>query len=266
MISKIIVKIGYSALIILCLVAFFAFIYGVLNFTWQQWAPATCAPDACFCEGFNQGSIVQPINTWSSLAMILVPLVIMIVELREKSPHFRYVMFCWVLIILGVGTLYYHASLSFAGQFLDNLGMSLFATFILAYYIPYFYHGKSLVPYLLYVLINIGLAVLQFFVPETRRYLFATLVISTTIIGLALLHRQHDKKAAHYAIATIITFALAFIIWILDFQPNMCVKDSLVQGHALWHILGAIALVFLYLYYKKLDHDRGLPRAPGVLK
>jgi hypothetical protein len=41
----------------------------------------------------------------------------------------------------------------------------------------------------------------------------------------------------------------AYIIWILDNTRLVCFANSLFQGHAVWHILGAIAVLFLHRYY-----------------
>jgi dihydroceramidase len=41
----------------------------------------------------------------------------------------------------------------------------------------------------------------------------------------------------------------AYIIWILDNTRIVCFETSLLQGHALWHLLGAVSVVFLHQYY-----------------
>lgn len=42
---------------------------------------------------------------------------------------------------------------------------------------------------------------------------------------------------------------VAFVIWILDFTRFVCAPESWVQGHAAWHILGAVAAWYLFRYY-----------------
>jgi hypothetical protein len=44
---------------------------------------------------------------------------------------------------------------------------------------------------------------------------------------------------------------LAFVIWILDRERVLCAPESLLQGHAVWHILGAIAAVCLFRSYEE---------------
>jgi len=40
--------------------------------------------------------------------------------------------------------------------------------------------------------------------------------------------------------------ALAFVIWVLDLKRIVCAPESLRQGHAAWHLLGAVASVLLW--------------------
>ena len=52
--------------------------------------------------------------------------------------------------------------------------------------------------------------------------------------------------------------AVAYIIWILDNTRTICFEHSLIQGHAIWHILGAVAVLFLHKYYvsEKISSSR----------
>jgi hypothetical protein len=44
--------------------------------------------------------------------------------------------------------------------------------------------------------------------------------------------------------------ALAFGIWILDLSHIVCAPHSLLQGHAVWHLLCAASGGFVYVYYR----------------
>jgi hypothetical protein len=43
----------------------------------------------------------------------------------------------------------------------------------------------------------------------------------------------------------------AFVIWALDRERLICYPDSLLQGHALWHTLGAVAATCLFRSYEE---------------
>jgi cytochrome c biogenesis protein CcdA len=89
-----------------------------------------------------------------------------------------------------------------------------------------------------------------FIVPEMRRYLFGALVVLGLLSELFYIKKQHnpiETKWLKYAFAILL---IAFGIWILDLTKVVCEPTSLWQGHTLWHILSAIAIYLLHLYYR----------------
>ncbi len=54
-------------------------------------------------------------------------------------------------------------------------------------------------------------------------------------------------------------FLVAFAVWTLDLRGIMCAPDSLLQGHALWHLLNGAATLNVYLYFHPVAHRGGLP-------
>jgi hypothetical protein len=52
-------------------------------------------------------------------------------------------------------------------------------------------------------------------------------------------------------------FLLGFVFWKMEEWKIFCFPDSIVQFHAIWHILTSIALVYLYLFFRtevKVEH------------
>ena len=43
--------------------------------------------------------------------------------------------------------------------------------------------------------------------------------------------------------------AVAFTIWNLDQSGKLCAPESLLQGHAAWHVLGRTSLWLTFRYY-----------------
>ena len=50
--------------------------------------------------------------------------------------------------------------------------------------------------------------------------------------------------------ASLVSILIAASIWILDITDKLCSPTSIFQGHALWHILGALSIFLGYLYYR----------------
>ena len=55
---------------------------------------------------------------------------------------------------------------------------------------------------------------------------------------------------SHHFRRALTLIVVAFGIWILDITKVLCDPASPIQGHAVWHVLGAAATWFLFLYYR----------------
>lgn len=233
---------------------------GSINYAWTAWQPATCLPDRCFCEAIRPAVFRQPSNTWSSLGFVLAGLVVMRLGFNEATPaatrsnllmqHRGLIgLFSLALVLIGVGSAFYHASLSFYGQFVDVFGMYLIATFMVMYSLARMY-GRVRLMIVLYLVVNLALIFLLLYVPTLRRYAFGFWLL----LGLGLEYRytrqthvQINLKPLQHGL---VYMALAFGIWLLDISKTVCFAASWLQGHAVWHILGAISAFHLYLYYR----------------
>src|SRR3954451_24730354 len=138
-----------------------------------QWAPATCLPDHCFCEAIGSGAVAQPANAWSSLAFVLAGLWIAQPSAGSKykarnrmagEPAYRSLYGC-ALIAIGLGSYFYHATLSFAGQICDMSGMYLLITFSFLYRVPRIIRMPAGVTLLPYVAANLALLGFQMTFP-----------------------------------------------------------------------------------------------------
>ena len=218
---------------------------------WTSWRPATCLPDDCFCEGLRDALIRQPANTWSSLGFVVVALWIAARLARGHSSDRTALagaesgLFAGALVLVGLGSAFYHASLTFVGQVFDVSGMYLVATFILLHRLAPRWNLPPVLSVLGFVLVNGILMTAQVTTPSLRRIVFGLLLTS----ALAVEWRASRAGRAWLAAGAGL-MALAFAIWIVDRQRLACDPASLVQGHAAWHLLGALASACLYRSYE----------------
>jgi hypothetical protein len=257
-------------------------------------------PDTCFCEAIGAGFIRQPIDTWSNLAFVLVGLLILEDVLRSSSTRSNLLarrrvygfVYVFAVMLIGLGSWFYHASLTFAGQWFDVMGMYLLGTFMVLYNVarlsvsPWVTHphasrqgirmprprmmsGRTFA--LSYVLFNLALAISLIVVPELRRYLFGMLLVATIILEVLIRYRSRGfswKRADYtnrlkprfqtgYFIAALLIYLLAQIIWTLDLNHVVCDPAGLLQGHAVWHALTALSAGLLYLYYRSENLSGG---------
>ncbi len=218
---------------------------------WAGWQPATCLQTGCFCESANAHSpIRQAANTYSSLAFVFSGMLVMAgKQTVSRLPRGYAVIMGISSIIVGVGSAFYHASLTFIGQFFDVFGMFLLAGFTLVYAIERIWDLRLTTTLSLYLALNLFLSWLQIAIPDTRRYAFA--VVLMLALAFEYYFRLKKKPQIEVRWLWIGTGLLggAYIIWILDNTRLVCFENSLLQGHAIWHILGAIAVLFLHRYY-----------------
>ncbi len=218
---------------------------------WTNWRPATCLQQGCFCERPNQNSpIRQTANTLSSLGYIFSGTLAMIPfnNARRFSRGHAFV-FGAASLLIGVGSAFYHASLTFSGQFFDVLGMFMLATLMLVYAFERIRNLRFTATIRLYLVIVLFLSVLQISLPDTRRFVFALALIIALFFEARYLKQQTPIIDVNKLRLGIILLAVAYLIWILDNARIVCFETSLMQGHALWHLLGAASVWLLYQYY-----------------
>lgn len=218
--------------------------------SWQDWQQANCMPH-CFCEAVAQNKLLrQPTNTFSSFAFVFAGTFILFAKQNEKRlPEIYKIILGAAAIFIGIGSAFYHASLTFVGQFFDVFGMYLLVVFIFAYACQRLFRFKKPTTLTIYFGLNFIFALSLVYVPETRRYLFAFVLLTGLVIEIFARRTQKiliETKWWNHGFAL---FAVAFLIWIIDNKRIICDPQSFIQGHALWHLLGAIATLLLYLYY-----------------
>ncbi|HEX8695101.1 MAG TPA: ceramidase domain-containing protein [Longimicrobium sp.] len=238
------------------------------SLSWADWRPATCMPGRCFCELIRPGSIRQPANALSSAGFVLVGAWILAggatrgaghgVNPITRNPAYRAVYGTAVLLI-GFGSAFYHASLTFAGQFFDVFGMYLLATFIFLYNLARIRRLKTVTVVLGYVALNALLASLLYAVPALRRYLFAAVLLSALVPESLVRRRRTRELQGRHLLLALLLMAVGFGIWVLDITHRACSPSSWLQGHALWHVAGAAASLLVFGYYASEVDARAAP-------
>ena len=239
-------------------------IVSILGPEWHWFAPASCQPN-CFCELPRTGEVLlQPANSLSSLGFVAVGAWIML-DAAQPSPRramgvLATMWFGFTAIAIGIGSLFLHASLTLWGQFADVAGMYLLGAFILARAIAR-WRGLAAEPAVaVYALLCAALIAALWLWPDTRRWLFALLLLAALIVEWGLARPLRPGLRHRLLLWGLGLNLVAFAIWILDQTRTLCAPQSWLQGHALWHLLGAAAVLATYGYYRsEAAADHGLP-------
>ncbi len=248
---------------LLPLVAFAGILGGLIlissrNFAWVGWKLTTGFPDRIFCEGVHSGAIRQPMNAWSSVAFIpiglwvarrafldYVPSLHMPPVRRDKLYGYIYGL---ALVIMGIGSWVFHASLTYVGHFFDVAGMYFLGAFLFTYSISRKIHQSSGSFVLLYAAIVVPLVVLQWYWPDTSRVAFGGLVLGALAVEI-FVHKSLGNRLFLWSVESL---AAGFGVWILDETKLVCRPYSYLQGHALWHLLTAVSALCGYLYFRSI--------------
>lgn len=222
---------------------------------WSMYAPATCTATRCFCELPRTGDLLlQPANSWSAFGYVFAGfLMIVLAKTRDWAsafPPLAAQVFAIAAITVGIGSVLLHGTLTLWGQFFDVLGMYLVSGFLLVSALAKWLRIPDRRAAIYYVLLCVALVAVLIALPEVRRWLYGAVLITAIIIELVFARPLRPQVKTAYYFYGIIAKAVAFGIWNLDQHGKVCAPESLMQGHAIWHLLGALALWFAFLYYR----------------
>lgn len=229
------------------------------------WFGPQAGAGADFCEAARPGLIKQPANTWSNIGFILAGLTIgwqlsrgtFSANKNTITQKFFYgTFFACIVVMLGPGSMAMHATEASVGGWFDMLSMYLICSFTFAYALERFF-SLSVVWFIGIFALSLSTCLyvqeLPYHIPVVGFIgnfifgVFITLTVVFELLNTFVLKLQHQKK---YGLLSLGSLLLAFGIWNMWKNDSpMCDPQSLIQGHAIWHLLDALAAYFLFRYY-----------------
>jgi hypothetical protein len=218
---------------------------------WSDYAPGTVS----FCEERLCAWVVEPSNAWSSWAYVLVALWLLRQCRTPQGWSARLLAVTASCALIGIGSFAFHGTGIFIGEVIDQVGM-----FMLSALVPVFYLGRTrswsdtktaAVYVAAVVLSSLVLAVVR---PAGIPIFALQLAIGMGVEFYAR-HRSVDKSAWQPFMQSIAIFGVSFVIWAGDISKTVCVPTNhIVTGHAVWHVLDAIAIARLFAFYRAWNH------------
>ena len=221
---------------------------------WYPYAESFGPPNVKWCEQTLCQVISEPANTWSNLGYVLVAIWALVVayrrgysvELKQYGP---------ILGFLGVMSFLYHLSNFYGSQILDFVGMFAFIGWVIGMNLIRLgkLDGNRLLRFILMlnvVLIGVMQGMRMLGLKYQSIILLATLLISFT----EYLARHRQKVQYGYFFLSNLLLTIAFGFSISDVTRRFCDPQShgwFSQGHALWHWIGALSMVTIFLHYSQ---------------
>ena len=209
-----------------------------------------------FCEESLCAWIRQPANTWTNVGFLLAGFAILRAARRDGFEHLRGL--ALIALATGVGSAFFHASETFIGRLFDYGGMYLGASYMLAVNVRrWLLLGRAAARWLFWASTA---APLTMMIVDDRYapmvYLFEGIFCCGFVETLLYLRQRRSGQRVRYEwlIGYWLVFLIALTFWWLDKSRVLCSPGNhWISGHGVWHLLDAVALYLVYLFYRQFD-------------
>jgi hypothetical protein len=237
----------------------------------QGWLGPDVGRGANFCESPRPGWVRQPANTLSNAGFVVAGLLVAARAGRlpadgVMSRTVATVLAC-VVVLLGPASAAMHATQSTWGGHLDMLSMYLVAGFAAAWaWVRWTRRCTTAfaTTYASCVLLCELAGLWTDPVPVVHysgNLAFGVLLVAAVVLETRIWRRGETAVVFRHGVVSLVAMLVAFGIWLLS-NAGWCDPASLLQGHAAWHLLCAVAAYWLFRLYAS---ERSVNTAAGRL-
>lgn len=244
---------------------------------WRGWGESSDFAKPRYSERIRAHEVFRTrANTWSNLAYVLVGFYGIAHGLRDRchprSAANGYLvgtpavslLFGAACCSLGAGSGFFHASLTRVGQRLDVATMYapllVFIAVHVGRWIPRVSFGADrrlpTWPVLGGLAVVAALLLYQYKWSMSARTVLSTLIATVGILGVLDRFWTSPKLNVRWLALAGVALAAGVACRELDVAARFTGPDAWLQGHALWHVLTALCLGCMYLYYRSENIPR----------
>jgi len=208
-------------------------------------------PSSVDCEVASGGWLSQPANAVSSLAYVVAGLWVMFWARRRADVDLRLAVGYGLAVFLtGLGSVDFHGTQSPAASFLHDWGLSATVLFIVVFDVSLLFSWERSREWATYLAAVVTVGILLVVAPTSGALLAGMVALAMVIAeGWVLVtgRRSWWRPGASPEEAAYSLAVLALLVGVVVYVPSrtdgvLCDPDSLLQGHAAWHVLTALAL------------------------
>eukprot|EP01094_Clydonella_sp_ATCC50884_P001180 TRINITY_DN10898_c0_g1_i1.p2 TRINITY_DN10898_c0_g1~~TRINITY_DN10898_c0_g1_i1.p2 ORF type:complete len:235 (-),score=63.78 TRINITY_DN10898_c0_g1_i1:371-1075(-) len=204
-------------------------------------------PNIRWCEQMQCSYVVTPINAWSNVFYLAAALC-MYVALHRPATSRRHsapdlgAVFAAATVITGLCSFSYHATYTYVFQIVDFCGMFAFLSVALALALQ----RARVLPSRRLVLQSTTMTVaFSLMVPLLAMYgVKYQIMIVLQVLALVVLEFASGARDRTHMWRALTFIVLALSASVADQTGAYCDPASWVQGHAVWHLLSAVAMFY----------------------
>ena len=215
------------------------------------------------CERIVDGMLNQPVNTISCLAFVVAGVLVLVLVRRQHSMEAPDVLIAGMLILTGFGSAAFHG---FGGRVAIWVhDASLAGLLALMVSVEVFRRTRRRWDATPWWVAWAGIGILAGFLPSTTSMIAAGAAVAAFLLVLAPARwSQPDSRAAmetdrrRALLLPVALLAVGYVVfWLSRTGGPLCDPDSLLQGHAVWHLFVGAGLA---VYGVRIG--RAAPSAP----
>jgi hypothetical protein len=194
------------------------------------------------CEAFGRGWLAQPVNALSSLAFAVVG-VAMFGWVRSASGPEGMVRSGFVvgMIATGFGSFLFHGPQTSGSQFLHDITFLATVAILAVANLGAGLRWAVSTVWAVIALLAVATVVALVLSPGVTNVITGV-TVALLVIGDVLVRRVGTVPRTWFS-GAMVALAVAVTFLVLGRTGNLlCDPESVVQGHALWHVFGAVAL------------------------
>ncbi|XP_053149188.1 alkaline ceramidase 1-like [Hemicordylus capensis] len=202
-------------------------------------------------ENFKHSEyIAEYYNTVSNIAFFIFPPLMLWLNTQYNSYRSAPLR-CFVIIemIIGVFSVYFHSTLSYAGQMLDELSImwafgTCYAFWLPSHHLPGFIKNRDQFIWMV-AIVTIFITLMSFLKPTLNAYVLNTFIFHFLYLTFQEVKTNRKRFPYLHRMALTMTgwWTIAIVCWIVDrFLCEFCHKINFRYLHSLWHIFILIAV------------------------
>jgi hypothetical protein len=238
-----------------------------LGCPWHELTEIVGAPNLKWCEATRCSWVSEPANTGSNVGYLAVAMAFWGMARSARNRAAR--LFAPTAALMGLCSIVYHASNNYLSQVVDFVGMFVYVYLLVRINLvrvwPALRRWQSAVYWGL-VIGSVLLVHAMYLLALRFQLLIAVAVVVLVATELVMMRRGDWQRYRYRSFGLSVLFiVVAQAFSLADLSRAWCRPDNLVlHGHAIWHLLGSVSILFSFLHYRQLELDpRPSALAPG---